>query len=132
MKKVGKDVIDYGLLGLSCLTPLIPCDVQKYLEKETGVTTKKQMAYSLVSEATEGAALMVIGAITNPIAIPIGFAVYVDNVLRKDAVFKDGVIKDSTASIVVEIPYRLGRKIKTRFDKLYDEAKNEVTNKAIV
>ncbi len=110
-KKIG----DYGLLALSKLAHIVPSDGIKYIEKRTGVSVTTQMEDSSIFEAMEGSALALYGIITvNPIAAVGG------SFMAIEAVIPRGVFKDEpSASLVVEVPYQIGKAIYKRATASY-------------
>lgn len=109
---------DYSLLALSKLAHIVPSDGIKYIEKRTGVSATAQMEDSSIFEAMEGTALALYGIMTvNPIAAVGG------SFMALEAVVSRGVFKDEpSASLVVEVPYQIGKAIynraKTRYLKV--------------
>ncbi len=109
-KKVG----DCSLLALSKLAHIVPSDGIKYIEKRTGVSATTQMEDSSIFEAMEGTALALYGIIAlNPIAACAG------SFMALEAIVPRALVDEPIASLVVEVPYQIGKAIYKRAKASY-------------
>lgn len=110
-KEVGGKAVDYGLLALSELAHVVPGEGMDIIEERTGVDATKQCARSMFFEFVEGIGLAAYGVATaNPLASYVGLAMEFDSVTRfmLTGIQGNGAL---CASLAVEIPYGIGKKI---------------------